>query len=253
MRAVRGAVLIWGLVALGLGNGCAKIVESSRVTERMTRVETVDRPPTHGHDVATVWQFEGSKLLVAVDRWRTCQRVRTNVFQRTKFTKRTVVKDSRLVWLVAAVVLGGAGAWWVAAPPEDGDITGKDAQLVGGGVAGLGAVALTVFVVDSVRAGDSFDELPERREAVGSPSPYACGEDRGEGLTPTLRLPGGRTLSATWDGSKRAVFELGDPASFPDLPPREAILDVGGRRESIPLVAWKAYADRLIAKVRGIR
>lgn len=260
-----GLVALWLVCALGFGSfGCARVLTSTKDDDQYLRTVTRDTPPRGRPSVATLWHFDGPRLVVQVDRWRTCHRVQRRVYHRRRVTTRSIAKDQRGLYLgigLVAAVMGGAG---FASPDtfateggvnEDGTerepTTPQEIRTVGGLLLAAGVFTMAAALVDTLRSRDSVEDLGEVQMGTGRREPFACKEDRGEGLTPRLVLPGGGELEAVPRTDGTFVFELADiEAAVATGQGHTARLAVGASEEHVSLLMSAAYRGRLLERER---
>ena len=256
----RGAILAF---ALALTTGCTQITTTSRV-EVMPRTEVT--PPRlsspHGQVTARGAEFEwvqrGAELELTITETRRCRQLHHQPVLRVEHLERKAGMAIYWEYGIAAAFLA-VGLIGVVAPqlysPDvvtaDGTIV-KDNSVgyrIGGVFTGIGALALTAGIVDSVRSRDQTYfadayrvELGEQVQCAAPSSPIAA--------TDIELLVGRWSTQATTDADGLAKFTLPD---FVDEPPTETKVDrLPGSEAPAPVVGTKQHGVIRIDDARTV-
>jgi hypothetical protein len=245
-----------------LAGGCAKIITHSYNQDRFLRLELKDSPPRGEAQLSTRWRFDGDELVVDVDRWHTCLREGEKVYHRTRTTERHIDDKS----LHTSILILGAGATplgalyaatpgtFVSEDSEDPDGDKQKNQYFGMAAAAVGTGLLVTWLVDTIRARDSKQDLGELRFSAGPGHPYGCQEDQGEGLSATLSVPGlAEPMTALVDDTGVVRFDLGGLGQLSASKTATAHLRIGNREELIPLLMSPHYRKLYKAQAGGAR
>ncbi|HTJ44756.1 MAG TPA: hypothetical protein VL463_21770 [Kofleriaceae bacterium] len=242
---------LWGIAACVVA-ACAPVTTHVRTDESVINRREDPGKPIRSERVAAI--DTDAQLSIVLNDHDTCSIRTIERVQRTQHTDRSVNKTVVVLEYIFGIGLAGAGGFAVGDPDDVSanleptfTLDHDETLATGATMAGVGALALVLGIVDSTRGGSSVERLPVEDRPLGAARETGCGDrpvagekmvvvagDRVFALAPTDAA--GKT-TASWDALAQ-LFE--GPA-----PPDRAAIHVGDAK-------GVQIGEVALAKPRGV-
>lgn len=196
--------------------GCASIYSRESTTTTTLQPSVDHRVVADSMEYTIATEVEGQRISFAIEQHETCATVTTPRTHRRRYVERQADPTmSRATWALAALSLGGGAygslnAETLASRSTDPESpTADEYRQYSGGLLVIGVAALTIGVIDAVRASDSqYDDgvIEGRRTREEK----VCRRSATANRNVDLRLSNGHQVAGRSDARGNVTFDLSE-------------------------------------------